>query len=999
MQRLLCPVLIGRTSAVEALRHLVADAHAGNGQVVVLTGEAGIGKTRLVAEATADASANGLRVLHGACYPHDSSSPYAPVLDLLRSSLTSETMGSIVPATDPLARVLFPVLPDLVSIPSDVGPLPSLDPAQEQLRLFAALRHIFLRLATRQRLLVVIEDLHWSDDTTLAFLLTLVRRIAALPMLVLLTYRDDEPRPAVSWLAQLNRERDTRRIELDRLDRDEVGAMLQATLDSSRAPHPVLVSTIHGLTGGNPFFVEELLASLDSSGALHGTDQSWVWSPPLDAVALPPSILGLIAQRLSPLDPSTRHLLALAAVAGRRFDLTLVSRLTGWSDMRLSRALREGLAAQLIVETGAGRFAFRHELTRQAISSELLAHEHRALHAAIAETLELAAGDTPGVSSADLAYHFYEAGHWARALEYAIRASAQGRALHDPLVALTEWNRAFAAANRLGRPVEARWHRARGEAHRLLGDFESARNDCESALSVARSRDDGGEEWDALIDLGELWTARGYEEAGAYFAQALDRAQTVDDPVRHAHTLNRIANWRINTGQGSDGVRLHLAALPIFRAHEDLQGVATTLDRLGMAHSLTGDLHAAVAWYDQAVSAQRDLDDRHGLVYSLQGRGVFGSPCTAETTAAALRPRDDCVRDVEQAIVLARRNGDLAGEAFAAMGASTVYASFGDLGLAHSRARAAMRIATDIGHQQWLIGAAFAQGCTHLAMGAPDLALADLEAALPLARDLGSDWWICNVSAYLGLAHIMRAELDKAAATLGGVLGGGRAPRTMPERRVAWAWSVLLLARAEPEAALRVADGLIETAPSTEPPQHIPALLKVRGEALLALRRAGAATRALVAARDAALARGSRPLLWTISAALARAHRATHREAEAESELEAARTMIATLQATIEDTALRARFTSAAGESLANGGRAQARRVAAARFGGLTRRELEVVGQIAQGKSNREIAAALVLGERTIETHVGSILSKLGLSARTQVALWAVDKGLADRRR
>ena len=96
MQRLLCPVLIGRTSAVEALRHLVADAHAGNGQVVVLTGEAGIGKTRLVAEATADASANGLRVLHGACYPHDSSSPYAPVLDLLRSSLTSETMGSIV---------------------------------------------------------------------------------------------------------------------------------------------------------------------------------------------------------------------------------------------------------------------------------------------------------------------------------------------------------------------------------------------------------------------------------------------------------------------------------------------------------------------------------------------------------------------------------------------------------------------------------------------------------------------------------------------------------------------------------------------------------------------------------------------------------------------------------------------------------------------------------------------------------------------------------------
>jgi DNA-binding CsgD family transcriptional regulator/tetratricopeptide (TPR) repeat protein len=964
---------------------------------VALTGEAGIGKTRLVAEATADASAQGFRVLRGACYPQDGSSPYAPVLDLLRSSLTSEAMESIVQATDPLARALFPVLPDLVWMPSDVGPLPSLDPAQEQLRLFAALRQIFLRLAMRQPLLVVMEDLHWSDDTTLAFVLTLVRRIAALPMLVLLTYRDDEPRPPRAWLAQMNREHHAPQIELDRLDRDEVGAMLRATLDGPRSPHPTLVSSIHGLTGGNPFFVEELLASLASGGQLHGTDVSWEWSPPLDAVALPLSIRELIGQRLAPLDAATRHVLALAAVAGRTFDLTLLSRLTGWRDTRLLHALREGVAAQLIAETGAGRFAFRHELTRQAISSDLLAHEHRTLHAAIAEALELTARDAPGVGFADLAYHFYEAGLWARALDYALSASAQGHALHDPLVALTEWNRVFAAANRMGRPVEAHWYRARGDAHHLLGNFDSARSDYETGLSVARGRDDGGEEWEALIDLGELWTARGYAEAGAFFEQARDRARTLDDQIRHAHSLNRIANWRLNTGPDSEGVRLHLAALHIFRTHDDLRGVATTLDQLGMAHSLTGDLHAAVDWYDQAVRAQRDQDDSYGLVYSLQGRGVFGSPCAAETTAAALRSRDDCVRDVEEAIGLARQNGDLAGEAFAAFGASSVYASFGDLGLALSRARDAARIATDIGHQQWRIGAAFAHGCTLLAMGAPDLALADLEAALPLARGLGSDWWIGNVSAYLGLAHTLRADFASAAATLAGVLASGQAPRTMPERRVAWVWSVLMLARAEPEMALRVADSLIATTPNTEPPQHIPSLLKVRGEALLALRRVGAATRALVAARDAALARGNRPLLWTISAALARAYRGTHQEAESEAELEAARAVIATVQETIDDTALRQRFASAASESLPHGVQAQARRVAATRFGGLTRRELEVAGQIAQGKSNREIAEALVLGERTIETHVGSILSKLGFSARTQVALWAVDQGLADR--
>lgn len=200
MHHLLCPVLIGRTAAVAALRDVVADARIGRGHTLVLSGEAGIGKTRLVAEATADASAEGFRVLQGACYPQDGSTPYAPVLDLLRSSLSSETMETVVTATDPIARALFPMLPDLVRMPSDVGSLPSLDPAQEQLRLFAALRQIFLRIATRQPVLVVIEDLQWSDDTTLAFLLTLVRPIAALRMLVLLTYRDDEPRPPRAWL-------------------------------------------------------------------------------------------------------------------------------------------------------------------------------------------------------------------------------------------------------------------------------------------------------------------------------------------------------------------------------------------------------------------------------------------------------------------------------------------------------------------------------------------------------------------------------------------------------------------------------------------------------------------------------------------------------------------------------------------------------------------------------------------------------------------------------
>ncbi len=161
-----------------------------------------------MAEAKTYASAQGFLLLQGNCFPTDLSYPYAPLLDLLRSVAASHLSTAIASDLAPFVRELHHLLPDVVSILPDLAPLSTTDPEQQKRRLFAALAHFFLSQASQHPLLLIVEDVHWSDDTSLEFLHYLARRCATQPLLVLLTYRSDEIRPSLShWLAQLDRER------------------------------------------------------------------------------------------------------------------------------------------------------------------------------------------------------------------------------------------------------------------------------------------------------------------------------------------------------------------------------------------------------------------------------------------------------------------------------------------------------------------------------------------------------------------------------------------------------------------------------------------------------------------------------------------------------------------------------------------------------------------------------------------------------------------------
>jgi tetratricopeptide (TPR) repeat protein len=1097
-QQFTCPVLIGRAAQLDALLRLVERAHSGHGHVALIAGEAGVGKSRMVTEARARVTNAGMRVLQGQCFEQDRTFPYAPLVDLLRSywALTSEeTLRHETGASAPL---LIKLLPELSAhLPRSAL---ALDPEQEKRLLFQALLRFFADLTTtltrpailagvrvsgeppkpldgaalrpplakqpdgtpeRASLLVILEDMHWSDDTSLEFLLQLARRIATQPILVLVTYRSDEVQPPLRHaLANLERERLASEIVLNRLSASETDAMLRAIPGLTRAVRSELGRSVYALTDGNPFFIEEVAASLTGHGrigpAASVSDPSEMSPvegrrPLVSDQHIPDSVRDAVQGRIATLSGPARELLVPAAVAGRRFDFDLLQVLTQRSEDDLLASIKELAAAQLVVEESADRFAFRHALTREAIYASLLARERIRWHRAIADALERIGVGMPGVRLGDLAYHAAESGSWLKALGWAQQAGEQAQRFYAPHEAVEHFSGALDAARRIewepgalagGRQI-ARLHRARGQTYEILGEFEHASDDFQQALERSRAGRDRTGEWQALMDLGALWAARDYAAAGVYFRQALEQARALGEAPTIAQTLNRIGNWHLNNERPAEAQRYHLEALAIFEAAADRPGLAATLDLLGMTSYLGGNLAQGAAYHRRALGLYQEMGDRQGLVACLAPQALQGSTAQTDTMVVAAPNLRTLVPLAERGLQLAREMSWRPGEVFCLFNFAFLLSALGDYEQALRMASDGLAIAVDIEHRQWMTALHATIGAIYLDLLALTAARQHLETALALAHEIRSLHWVHAATGFLASAYIVQAQteaaggtpspsaefaegvvsrkvpasldagtavpavgdrgpagaplLERAASILANVQNDGSDPQTLGQRLLWCARVELMLARGRPGEALGLVDQFLAADPNVAPDRPILRLAKLRGEALTMLGRPAEAEPELLVAQSLAAVQGARGVLWRVHVTLGNLRRAQGRAADAEQEYAEARQLIAELAAPLTQALLGEHFTEAALARIPAAHVPTPRQAAKQAFGGLTTREREVAALITQGKSNREIAETLVLGERTIETHVGNILSKLGFSSRSQIAAWVTERNLGQR--
>jgi DNA-binding CsgD family transcriptional regulator len=349
-----------------------------------------------------------------------------------------------------------------------------------------------------------------------------------------------------------------------------------------------------------------------------------------------------------------------------------------------------------------------------------------------------------------------------------------------------------------------------------------------------------------------------------------------------------------------------------------------------------------------------------------------------------------------EALELARQIGWTAGQAFAEWSAAIGLGNKGIFGEALTHAKEALRIATEIEHRQWTTGAHYALGHIYMLMLQTDLAIQILEEGLILAKELGSAWWIGNITTELANAYLLKDNTDRARSLLDSVLKQEDGHRIMVQQRMLWAKGNLFLAENKPAEALTIAEQLLDSKLNLHKMRAIPALLKLKGETLMALGQLEEAGQSLEQAKQGAEQRETLPLLWQIHCKLGWLYKEQKDHEKAEMEFASARRVLHNLEANIQDEQLRAGFIPKAFETLPQMGKISRRQSEAEQFGGLTPRERDVTRWLSQGKSNREIAKGLVLSERTVENHVGNILKKLGFDSRAQIAVWAVEKGLGE---
>ncbi len=998
---IICPALIGRDHYLAALHLLMEHTRSGQGQVLLLCGEAGIGKSRLVTEFKTEAVAQGFQALQGHCFPTDLSCPYAPLLDLLRSLFLHTPAARLGSFMTPFARELTPLLPELLQFFPEVAtlpPLPSLEPEQEKGRLFAALARFFLQQAATHPLLFIVEDVHWSDETSLEFLLYLARHCGRSPLLVLLTYRSDEIRPALShWLAELDREHLAQEMALTHLTFDETDSMLRSIFDRERPAPAEWLDAIYTLTEGNPFFIEEILKSLIATGEVSLTRRTWDRKP-LSMLHIPRSIQDAVQQRSNQLSESARQLLVLAAVSGRRFDFAVLQQVRHHDEQQLLTLMKEFIGAQLVVEESAEQFAFRHAMTQQAVYTQLLVRERRVLHRMIGEAMEQLSSTTLDTHLADLAYHFSGSGAWEKALEYAQRAGEKAQRLYAPRTAVEQFTRALEAAHHLALAPSPPLYRARGQAYETLGEFDQARADYEQAREAAHTRQDGAGEWQSLLDLGFLWLGRDYERAGAFFRRALDLAQRLADPKLHAHSLNRLGNWHMLAEQPREALHYHQEALATFRKLNDLHGIAETLDLLGVTSGFSGDLVQSATYYKQAVELFRELDERQGLISSLAALIIQGGCYTTVTQVSVPMSLAEVLQEGERALKLAREIGQPSAEAYVLFTWGLCLGLRGAYAQALECAQASLTIAEEINHRQWMVGAHLTLGVLSLDLLALTVAHAHLEQALRLSQEIGSLWWIRNASAFLAAVSLRLHDLAQAESLLTSACGLDTPAQTQVQRLVWYMHAELALAQGRPDQALAIADQLIASAANVSDEGSIPHLSHLRGKALMMLQQVAEAESALQAARVGAMRQGARSLLWHIALDLGKLFHAELRDEEAERAVTFAQELIEELAAPIPDQSLREQYLHQATALIPRAQPLSPRRATKRAFGGLTEREREVASLIAQGKANREIADILVVNYRTVEKHIENMLSKLGFASRTQIAVWAAEKGLLEKR-
>jgi len=926
----ICRRFIGRQANLTMLRERLAAAAAGAGSIALITGEAGMGKTRLITEFTTRPDTSSVRTMVGHCFEY-ASAPFAPFIEILRPLRDADP--SLLLARPDLRRALARLLPES----EETSDNRQANPAADKLTQMNAVVETLRCFVVAKPLCLVIEDVHWADPGTFEMLLHVAAAISGMRLFLVATARNDEleaSRPVRSFAAKLNRYPSIVQCNLEPLNDTEMRELLRIALDGRSVPALDILEVIRKRAEGNPLNAEELLRS--------AVEQS----PKSAGESLPPSYREAVLDRFERLRGAARTVLATAAAVGRSFDVDFLAQTAGFPRDAVIAALKKAIALQIVIEDAekGDHYAFRHALTRDVIAGESLAAERRHMHAQIAAALEMIPDARDRLS--ELAYHTFEARDLQKAAAFNESAGDNAVAVYAFDDAAIFYDRALAALEDAGNPPPALHRklaaalsnagfgpRAVHEYHtaisayessgdfanavfaclalcRLMwnmGDAQAAQTLAERALSLAlrnemEGRPSGPERFAAQVLLGGILCVRGNPRSGL---AELDAAERFTDE-RYPEDLHR---------------------LYVYRA-----GALTALDRAADARQA----------YEKAIQLAVESGNPSEVVACYGGYVLAMATLGDRQAARSAIDRSLAIMDAEKV------GGRMAGVKLAQYAFTCLL--FGEL----QRARELIMGALDqvIDESRFRINAASIGLMVGLRLGDHELIERCaqerlIEEAFTLSQDM-----VFLIAAAFADYYAAGSRRNEAAALLHKALVVC-APPVDPE---------------EFEMFVRIAryGDAEDLSPALNRMQNTVAVGRVRDaysglvNSFVARREGRRGDSTETAERAASL---FHELHWPLheAQALELAERRTD-----------ALALYRRIDATIDARRLQTALTP-----VNRRGRPKDQ---------LTAREREVAALVTAGKGNRDIAEMLIIGERTVEAHVTAILNKLGVQSRAEVA-------------
>ncbi|HVX29310.1 MAG TPA: AAA family ATPase, partial [Nitrolancea sp.] len=706
--------LVERARELARIRELVEVVKGGEGRLLLLGGEPGVGKTRLAQEMTLICRANGMHVAAGRCAGPLRDVAYYPFLEIL-SRLIPDARVAL--GADPLARwpQLRPLLPGEAQSSSGERRLLSGD--GDQMRLFWAVAGLLEAFSAQLPLVIGLDDLHWADQASLNLLQHLARALRRAPVLLLGTYRDqeiDQPQSLRRALRDLHREHLMEQISLSGLQADGTAALMTTTLGGGTASTR-FVDLVQHQTQGNPFFIEEMVRALVERSDAYLDGDVWDCRTGGD-LEIPRTVYDAVSERLSRLSTPVQNLLSEASVVGETFGFDELNAMSDRSEEEIDEGLAEAIRASVIRVSQQDWYSFNHALTQRVLYRKLTPHHRKRLHLAAGNAIEQELDPSRDSRAAELAWHFLNGGARDQAWRYALLAGDQDAARY-----------------------------AHQEA---VGHYEQG-------LDLARTDRDAAREAIVLEKLGRVLTNMGrYPEARERLEMAVVRYRQVGDAEGEVRATVQLGSVYRATGT-SDAwiapVRALLARLDRGNPPAGIVELYIVLETLLYA---LGRYREALEASERAAQLARDAGDGAALARAETGRG---------TDLVMLGRLDDGLAVLEGAIALPEAAGDPFNLVRAFDNANRAYLLRGKPLRSRELAEQTMVLAERM-QSPWDSAMALSGlGANCRVLGEWATARRYLEDGISLIRDLPTAWWATEVQLERG--HVCLDEGDWARAS------------------------------------------------------------------------------------------------------------------------------------------------------------------------------------------------------------------------------------------